>query len=607
MTTWSQHWKEFRDSLGSVISFPADYFAGWFGVAPSDSGVEVNELTAVQIAAFTGCTRLLSDVLSSTPLNVWERNSDGTESIALEHSLSSILRLSPNNECTAADMFHAGMTHICLTGNMYLEKGYNGAGQVGGLFLRNPFRTIPYRFAKGGPGGYGLEPGDLFYKTNDTPTGYERIIRAEDVIHVKGLGMDGLVGLSPVKYYAREVLGTDLAAQSYAAKFFANDSRPGGYLKTPGMRDPEQKLKDAQTWIAAHARGNARRVAILDGGMEWVNVGIPPEEAQFLQTREFNRTQIACIFGIPPHFLGEAAESRANMEQRALEFLTFTAKPWFNRFEQAFNFRLFPSVGRNAGRFFCRFDTSQFERATYADLLKGVQMGRYAGLLTGNEGRKLLGFQPYSKKQLTSKDPADKLWQPVNMVWVTTDWDKEKSEPAGAGDGGQGGNDQDGGDGSGTPASGTTQGGKRDREIGRYFAIFYATFRDAVGRILARSKPDKADFERCFSPILTTAACAFECDPAQREPGDMSLSERSAAFVREYIAGIAHRATASSNPWKTSSDDRVTTVRADQIAADELSRALKVLRDKCASEASGPHDEEDDEDEIPALAGNRRK
>lgn len=594
--SWAQQWKEFRDSLGSVISFPADYFAGWFGVAPSESGVEVNELTAMQIAAFVACTRLLSDVMSCTPLNVWERNHDGTEGITYEHPLASLLAMSPNADCTAADQRHAAMTHICLTGNAYLEKGYNGAGQVGGLFLRNPFRTIPYRFAKGGPGGYDLEPGDLFYKTNDSPTGYERIIRADDIVHFKGLGMDGLVGLSPVKYMMREVLGTDLAAQSYSAKFFANDSRPGGYLKFPGMRGPEEKLKDAQTWIAAHARGNARRVAILDGGMEWVNVGIPPEEAQFLQTREFNRTQIAGMFGIPPHFIGEAAESRANMEQRALEFLTFTAKPWFNRFEQAYNFRLFSNVGRNAGRFYCRYDTSQFERATYADLLKGVQMGRYAGLVTINEGRKLLGFQPYTPKQLNSTDPADKLWQPVNMAWVTKDWEEggdPTSEPQGQG---AGGDDQDGGEGSGQPASGTTQGGKRDRELRHYFALFYATFRDAFGRILARSKPDEADFQRCFSPVLTSIAAAFECDPAQRTPGDMSLSEKSAQFVQDYIRGIAHRM----NTGVCSDPDDVV------WAAQELRRAIEQLRDKCA--APGPaDDEEDDEEEIPLATRGRRK
>lgn len=593
MSTWAQHWKEFRDSLGSVISFPADYFAGWFGVAPSESGVEVNELTAMQIAAFVACTRLLSDVMSCTPLNVWERNRDGTEAITYEHPLSPVLGVSPNRDCTAADQRHAAMTHICLTGNAYLEKGYNGAGEVGGLFLRNPFRTIPYRYAKGGPGGYDLEPGDLFYKTNDSPTGYERIIRADDVVHFKGLGMDGLVGLSPVKYFMREVLGTDLAAQSYSAKFFANDSRPGGYLRTPGFRSPEDKLKDVQTWIAAHARGNSRRVAILDGGMEWVNVGIPPEEAQFLETREFNRTQIAGMFGIPPHFIGEAAESRANMEQRALEFLTFTARPWFNRFEQAYNFRLFPTIGRNAGRFYCRYDTSQFERATYADLLKGVQMGRYAGLVTIHEGRKYLGLQPYSKKQLLSDDPGDKLWQPVNMAWVTKEWEEggdPTSEPQGQG-AGQGGNDQDGGDGGSKPPSGTTQGGNRDAEIGRYFALFYASFRDALSRIQARRRPDEADFQRCFSPMLTSIATAFECDPAKREPGDMRLSERSAQFVRDYIRGMQHRSADWSN-WSI-----------EDNATKELRRAIEQLREKCQpSEVEADHAADDEEEPEPARA-----
>lgn len=590
--SWLQEWREFRDSLSSVISFPADYFAGWFGVAPSESGVEVNELTAMQISAFVGCTRILSDAISGTPLNVFERMDDGSERLALDHDLQPVFRLRPNRDCTAADFFHAGQTHLCLTGNCYAEIGYNGAGQPGGMFLRNPFRTIPYRYAKGGaPGGWDLEPGDLFYKTNDSPTGYERTIRADDIVHVKGLGMDGLVGLSPVKYYAREVLGNDLAAQSYSAKFFANDSRPGGYLKFPGFRSPEDKLKDAQTWIAAHARGNARRLAILDGGMEWVNVGIPPEEAQFLQTREFNRTQIACIFGIPPHFLGEAAESRANMEQRALEFLTFTLKPWLNKWEQALNFRLFPSVGRNAGRFFCRFDTSQFERATYADLLKGVQMGRYAGLMTIDEGRKLLGLQPYSPKQLKSKDPGDKLWQPVNMIWVSEGFSEKQNSKSDTQGEGQGGDDQGGGDGGASPASGTTQGGKRaDREVQQYFALFYATFRDAFGRILARHKPDEVQFERCFSPVLTSIAAAIECDPSRREPGDMRLSERSVNFIQKYARGLSRNAGA----WANAREAK----EVDARAADELRRAIEEIRRECQPPETIEEPVEEEESEV---------
>lgn len=559
--------REFRDFLSSVISFPADYFAGWFGVAPSESGVEVNELTAMQVAAYAGCVRLLADAVSMLPLNVYERVSDAEEHLAGNHPLQNVLCFQTNPESTAADVRQTGQAHLLMTGNTYLEIAYNGAGQPAALFPRSPFATFPYRNVDQKPDRMELEPGELFYKTTDTPGHYERYIRKEDMVHVRGLGMDSLVGLSPVKYYAREVLGTDLAAQSYSAKFFANDSRPGGYLSVPGMRSPEQKAKDVASWMAAHGRGQSHTMAVLDGGLKWEKVGVNPEEAQFLQTREFNRTQIACIFGVPPHFLGEAAESRANMEQRALEFLTFTLRPWLNKWEQAINCKLFPTVGRNAGRFYARFDTSQFERATYADLLKGVQMGRYAGLMTGNEGRKLLGQQPYSKQQLKSDDPADKLWMPVNMQYVTEDWNAEPDlvDPNGEG---QGGDDQNGGDGGSKPASGTTQGGKRDRELQRYFRLFAPTFRDAFGRILARNKPDDRDFQRTFGPILTTIAAAFELAP-DREPGEMQLSAESVGLINRYASAMRSR----SSSWKNGNPD--------QKAAYELKRALLVLRDKC--------------------------
>jgi HK97 family phage portal protein len=544
--------REFRDFMSSVISFPADYFAGWFGVAPSESGVEVNELTAMQIAAFVGCVRVLSDAVATTPLNVYERVGDGSERVAQDHYLQPVLRDAFNDEATAADCKQTGQVHCCLTGNAVFEIAYDGAGRPGGLFLRNPFRTIPYRKSDGG----------LIYKTNDTPGGYERDIEAKNVVHIKGLGMDSLVGLSPVKYYAREVLGGDLAAQSFSNKFFANDSRPGGYLKSTGVLAPDKKLQMAQSWLAGHSRGQAHQMAILDAGVSWEKVGVAPEEAQFLQTREFNRTQIACIFGVPPHFLGEAAESRANMEQRALEFLVFTMRPWFTKWEQALNMRLFPKVGRTANRYYCKFDTTNFERATYADLLKGVQTGRYAGIYTINEGRVLLGEQPYSDEQMKSKSPADKLWMPVNMQWVTDTAENPKPEPIA----GQGGNDQDGGDGSGKPASGTTQGGNRsDAEIKKYFAVFYATFRDALGRILARKNTNQSDFERVFSPVLIQIASAFSFR-IDSEPGDVTLSSESVAFIRQYCGELAKRAAT----WSAAT--------ADVDAANELRAAIESMR-----------------------------
>lgn len=594
---------EFRDFLSSVISFPADYFAGWFGVAPSESGVEVNELTAMQIAAFVGVQRVLGDAVSLTPLEVVEINKDGSEAVTYEHPLADVLQLQMNPETTAADVKQTGQIHLLQTGNFYGEIGYNGAGQPAAIYPRSPFATFPYRNIAGEQGrrpAGPLDNGELFYKTTDTPGHYERAIRRQDMVHVKGMGLDSLVGLSPVKYYAREVLGTDLAAQSFSAKFFANDARPGGYLKAPGFLNPDRKKQALMSWMAGHARGQANKPALLDGGWTWEKVGVPPNEAQFIETRKFNREQIAAIFGVPPHFLGISEESRANMEQRALEFLVFVLKPWLNKWEQAINIKMFPRAGRNAGRFYARFNTTNFERATYADLLKGVQMGRYAGLYTADDGRRLLGEQPYSNKELKSNNPAEKLLRPVNMVYVTEQDLKAQTESpqgsGGTGGEGQGGNDQGGGDGGGTPASGGTQGGNRsnkaDSEIKHYFLLFSSTFRDALGRILARSKADEADFQRCFAPTLTAIAAAFECDPARREPGDMRLSDTSAQTVRDYIRSMAHRG------YRVTGETGLAT---DALAAAELRRAIEFLREKCRPEQRdpGPEEEDDAEEDLP--------
>jgi HK97 family phage portal protein len=576
---------EFRDFLSSVISFPADYFAGWFGVAPSESGVEVNELTAMQIAAFVGVQRVLGDAVSLTPLEVVEINKDGSEAVTYEHPLTDVFQLQMNPEATAADVKQTGQIHLLQTGNFYGEIGYNGAGQPAAIYPRSPFATFPYRNIAGEQGRRPdgpLDNGELFYKTTDTPGHYERAIRRQDMVHVKGLGLDSLVGLSPVKYYAREVLGTDLAAQSFSAKFFANDARPGGYLRATGFLAPDKKKQAISSWMAGHGRGQAHKMTLLDGGMSWEKVGVPPNEAQFIETRKFNREQIAAIFGVPPHFLGISEESRANMEQRALEFLVFVLKPWLNKWEQALNIKMFPRTGRNAGRFYARFNTTNFERATYADLLKGVQMGRYAGLYTVDEGRGILGEQPYSEKQFKSKNPGDKLWQPVNMMVVTEDTLKGCAHAANGDAKGQGGNDQGGGDGGSTQPGGPTQGGKRtDAEIKRYFRLFSLTFRDAFGRILARSKPNEADFQRCFAPTLTAIAAAFECDPAEREPGDVRLSENSAQLVRDYIRGMAHRIRLGAG------QDALPALTA-QLAANELKRAIEFLRDKCRPPDSEP-------------------
>jgi len=209
--------QELRDFISSVVSFPQD-FLGAFGLPPSESGAIVNEFSAMQIAAYFACIRVISDAVGTLPLNVYERMPDGSEKVVWDHPLQGILHTQPNPEVSASDVRQCMQSHILLTGNSYAEIIRNNGGQVAALYVRSPFQTNPYR----------TNSGELIYKTHDDPSGGERIIPAYQMLHVKGLGIDSLVGLSPVKYYAREIIGTEISAQSYSANFFKNQATPSG-------------------------------------------------------------------------------------------------------------------------------------------------------------------------------------------------------------------------------------------------------------------------------------------------------------------------------------------------------------------------------------------
>jgi HK97 family phage portal protein len=531
MKSWAQ---EFRDAVGAIISFPQDFF-GTFGLPPSESGAIVNEMSALQIASYFSCVRVISDAVGAMPLNVYERLPDGGEKLALNHPLQNKLSMQPNSESCSADVRQAGQSHCLMTGNCYIEIDWSKGGDVLGLYLRSPFSTFPYR----------TPDGALIYKTHDNPSGAIRAVLSEAMIHVKGMGIDSLLGLSPIKYYAREVLGNDIAAQSYSNQYFAHGSAPGGVLTAPGNLTPQQKLDNVRTWLDAHGRGaNKHNIALLEAGWKWEQTAVDPQEAMLIQTRELNRSQIAAIFGVPEHMVGGKEDSKANMEQKSLEFLTFTLKPWLNKWEQAINSKLFPTLGRSAGKYFAKFDTTGLERADYATMIKGLQMARYAGLMDRDEGRAALKLNP--------AEPGQYFMSPVNMVEVETN--ERPPAPATKPSGGIGGNQ--------SPSP-----GEENKSLRHYFVTSFPAFRDAFGRILARKKANEDDFQRTFSPVLIGIASALNFNP-NSEPGDIALSSPKVQFIRDYIGAMPLRA----KDWKLED--------ADKLATDELLRAIKYLQEK---------------------------
>ena len=212
------------------------------------------------------------------------------------------------------------------------------------------------------------------------------ILTPEDVLHIPGLGFDGLVGYSPIAM-AKNAIGLAIATEEYGSKFFANGATPGAVLEHPGLiKDPE---KVRESWNKAfRGSGNANKVAVLEEGMKYTPISIAPEQAQFLETRKFQIDEIARIFRVPPHMIGDLEKSSFNnIEQQSLEFVKYTLDPWVCRWEQAMN-RSLLNASEKSG-YFIKFNVDGLLRGDYQSRMNGYAVGRQNGWLSANDIREL--------------------------------------------------------------------------------------------------------------------------------------------------------------------------------------------------------------------------
>jgi len=218
------------------------------------------------------------------------------------------------------------------------------------------------------------------------PKGGYTVLPREEILHLPGLGFDGLIGYSPIAM-AKHAIGMALATEEYGAKFFANGANPGGVLEHPGVIKDIQRVKDS--WNSAYQGSmNSHRVAVLEEGMKFQAIGIPPEQAQFLETRKFQINEIARIFRIPPHMVGDLEKSSfSNIEQQSLEFVKYTLNPWVVRWEQALKQSLLlPSEKQTM---FIKFNLDGLLRGDYQGRMQGYATGRQNGWLSTNDIREL--------------------------------------------------------------------------------------------------------------------------------------------------------------------------------------------------------------------------
>jgi len=206
------------------------------------------------------------------------------------------------------------------------------------------------------------------------------------VLHIPGLGFDGLIGYSPIAM-SKNAIGMALATEEYGAAFFANGAQPGGVLEHPGVIKDPQRVKDS--WNAAYqGSGKAHRVAVLEEGMKFQSIGLPPEQAQFLQTRKFQINEIARIFRVPPHMVGDLEKSSfSNIEQQSLEFVKYTLDPWVIRWEQSLQQALI--LPSEKPGLFVKFNLDGLLRGDYKSRMEGYATARQNGWMSANDIRRL--------------------------------------------------------------------------------------------------------------------------------------------------------------------------------------------------------------------------
>ena len=348
----------------------------------SSSGKAVNVKSSMQITAVYACVRILSETIAQMPLHLYQVTDNGATA-AVKHPLYRVLHDEPNPEMTSFVFRETLMSHLLLWGNAYAQIIRNGRGEVIALYPLMPDRMTVDRDDKTGK--------IVYYYTKTTedpktiPNGTTKL-SASDVLHVPGLGFDGLVGYSPIAM-AKNAVGIALATEEYGSAFFANGATPSGVLEYPGkLQDPAAVR---ESWKSVYGgSSNSNSVAVLEEGMKYTPISISPEQAQFLETRKFQINEIARIFRIPPHMIGDLEKSSfSNIEQQSLEFVKYTVDPWAKRWEQAINRVLLRPEEKP--QYFAEFNVNGLLRGDYQSRMSGYATARQNGWMSANDIRRL--------------------------------------------------------------------------------------------------------------------------------------------------------------------------------------------------------------------------
>ena len=359
-----------RDAVSAAPTF-------YFGT--SASGKSVNPRNAVQVSTVYACVRVIAETIASLPLGVYEEEAGGSRK-ATEHQLYHLLHDEPNPEMTSFVMRETMLTHLLLWGNSFSQIIRSGRNKIIALYPLLPDRMEVDRDSKG----------KLTY-TYTNADGLQVKLDPMDVLHIPGLGFDGIMGYSPIAL-EKNAIGLGIAAEEYGSRFFQNGARPSGVLTHPNTVKDPKRLRE--NWNAAYGgSANGSKIAILEESMTFTPISLPNNEAQFLETRKFQVEEICRIFRVPPHLVGNLDRATfSNIENQSIDFAVHTIRPWLVRIEQAMNRTLFTESEK--GHFYVQFNIDGLMRGDYKSRMEGYSIGRQNGWLSANDIRALENMNP---------------------------------------------------------------------------------------------------------------------------------------------------------------------------------------------------------------------
>lgn len=363
----------------NAVSAAPDFFFG-----SSTAGKPVNARTAIQVSTVYACVRVIAETVASLPLHLYQETESGSGK-AQKHTLYRLLHDEPNEEMTSFVFRETLLGHLLLWGNAYCQIVRNGRGQVIALYPLLPDRMTVDRDGKG----------NLTYAYSTTE-GRVVLVPSYNILHIPGMGFDGVVGYSPVAM-ERNAIGLGMAAEEYGSRFFSNGATPSGVLTHPNTVKNPGALR--QSWNAAYGgTSNSGRVAILEEGLKFERISMPNNEAQFLETRKFQVSEICRIFRVPPHLVGDLEHATfSNIEHQSISFGMHTIRPWLVRIEQSMNRALLSDSEK--GRFFVRFNMDGLLRGAYKERMEGYAIARQNGWLSANDIRELENMNPISTEE----------------------------------------------------------------------------------------------------------------------------------------------------------------------------------------------------------------